>query len=49
MSDFQPEEPDWQRAVEKWTLKYSAEVAEQLIGRVEDGMPHYEYMVQYKL
>jgi hypothetical protein len=46
---LQPEEPSLERFVEKWTERYGATVAEQLKERVEDGMPHYRHMVQYKL
>lgn len=45
----QPGEPDLDCFVEKWTERYGAEMSQQLKERVEDGMPHYQRMAQYKL
>jgi hypothetical protein len=45
----QADEPDIDGAVENWSAKYGKGVAEQLKKLVEDNMPHYLYLREYKV
>ena len=41
--------PNIDHAVENWAQKYGTKVAEQLKETVEDAMPHYVYLAQFKV
>ena len=45
----QPSDPDVETEVDKWRERWGGEVAEQLKGYVEQIMPDFEYLNQFKV
>lgn len=48
-SSKQRPEADLNMAYQKWVEEHGQKIAEQLRATVEENMPHYEYMVQFKI